>query len=70
MFKKLVVLENFVKIIGKRLCRSLVCHEVAGRKNFQNLQENTSAEVSLLIKLQAEKIHKIYRKVPVPKSRF
>ena len=70
MFKKLVILENFVKIIGKRLCRSLVCHEVAGRKNFQNLQENTSAEVLLLIKLQAEKIHKIYRKVPVPKSRF
>ena len=36
----------------------------------KNPEENTSLGVSFLLKILAEKFHKIFRKAPVPEPRF
>ena len=58
----ITVLKNVCKIHGKTPVSESPLNKVAGWKISQNSEENTCAGVSILIKLQAEKISKLTRK--------
>ena len=66
MFCKISVLKVFAKFTGKHLWWSLPFDKVAGWEISENSPGNTCACVSILVKLQAEKIHKTHKKTPVP----
>ena len=66
MFCKISVLKVFAKFTGKHLWWSLAFDKVAGWEISENSPGNTCACVSILVKLQAEKIHKTHKKTPVP----
>ena len=61
-------LNNFSKLARKQLCWSVIFTEAADQKISQSSLENTCVGDSFLIKLQAEKMRKIHKKSPVPRS--
>ena len=68
IFCKIIILKNLSKSTRKHLCRIFVLDKVESRKISQNSEKFVCVGVSFLIELQVEKICKIYKRTPVPKS--